>query len=234
LYRIEGNIRGYLAEQRIALDLSKELPNSRFLHMKAHTLCLVARELNAIGKISEAIALLEESYEMQCCEKGPADLKLQVTVGELVQLYEDAGMLDKAEEFARAALDNVLTHEEDEEQRKSSEASFSFTVAIILQKIAARIKDEEGEFKEEHASARSEESLLDEAESLYKRSFDIISLEAKTPYYGERCLEPLSMLTSLMVRRKKSTPEMRPLIQREIALARSTGKDIDILATALN
>jgi hypothetical protein len=219
LYRLQGKLSGCFAEHRIALDLSKGLPNDSFLDKKVHIFGGVAREWKDLGRQSEAIALLEEAYEMQCCLKGPADFKLQMTISSLVEIYMDkAEEYDKAEEFARSALENVLNHECDQEKRLSFEEFMSHMLALILQRIAARcIKDGNGK---ELAPDRNPESLLDEAESLYRRSIDILSHGLKSPDYGGPFLESLSQLPGLMVSRKKFTPELKQLLERETVLAR--------------
>jgi tetratricopeptide (TPR) repeat protein len=230
LHADQGDIAGCIAEQSTALRLSRELPSDAFLDEKVHILNAIAKGFKYLGRRTEAISALEEVYEMQCCENGPADFKLQVTIGELVQLYEQEGMFDKAEQFARTALDNVLTHGKDEEGKVPLEAFISHALAITLTRVSLRLNAKNSSASE----IAIREARLDEAERLYKRSFDIyVSDCGSATFNDEQALDPLTQLTGLMVDRKKFTPELERLLEREIALSR-VAEDDWMLSAALS
>jgi tetratricopeptide (TPR) repeat protein len=230
-HKHKGNIHiiRSLSEYRIALNFCRELPNDGYLEQKANILYEAAWELNRAGEMTEAFSLLEEAYEMQCCEKGPADYNLQFTVSGFMQFYKDEGRLDKAEEFARSALDNVITHETDEEKKLSFEGCMSEDLATILRWLAT---DDDSRIVE-FACGRSKESLLDEAESLLLRSVAIFSGGCGISPNEGNCMQSVAILTDLLIDRQKFTPSLGVLLQSEIKLAREAN-DAELLSVALS
>jgi hypothetical protein len=112
-----------------------------------------------------------------------------------------------------------LTHHgKDERLKESLEGFMSHNLAVILNKLAGCI-----ESGKELSSDRDVDTLLDEAESLYRRTFDIYLKHYNKAKKSENPLDPLTPLTGLMLYRQKYTPELKGLLEREIALARDLG-----------
>jgi hypothetical protein len=208
LYALQGNVSGSLAEYSIFRDRVKEVPNdAEFIDQKTKLLCAVSNTLAKLNQNSEAIALLEETYNIVCCEKGPADERLQNVFGSLIELYEKTGMYDKAELFAREALGNMLTHEDNKTKKLVFETKLGSDLARILIWQARHPSDRPIE---------SREALLNEAEGLYRRSFDILSGGLIKDLPTSTSVHPIIHLTGLIIDRQQFTPELERFLLLEI------------------
>jgi hypothetical protein len=136
----------------------------------------------------------------------------------LIELYEKTGMYDQAELFAREALNNMVIHEDDRNKKLVFETKFSSNLARILIWQARHPSDRPIE---------SREALLDEADALYKRSFDILSGGLIDNLPTSASVEPIVNLTRLMIDRLLFTPVSGHFLRLEMDILLRDDADKD-------